>query len=154
MQDFWHYNDAAYLVLATVLAVVAAAILALSWRDSLLAIGEFFSPLSGRRPKYRLIHLFILLAVCSVVFKVAALLNWSAANWVNAFSLLATVFLGASLLGLFISLFWADNFERTARLRGPDTVPQRRDKTPQGSKQKNKKVRFADRRRPTSGFKW
>jgi hypothetical protein len=154
MQEFWHYNDAAYLILVMVLAIVAITILTFTWRESLRAIREFVSPLAGRRPKYRLIHLFVLLAACSFAIKIATLLSWSATAWVNAFSVLATIMLAASVVGCFICLFWADISERRHRLRGPDTLPQAQDEKTETGRQKRGKVRFADRRRPTTGFKW
>jgi hypothetical protein len=42
MQDLQHHNDAAFLVLAIVLAILATVILTLTWRDSLRAIRESF----------------------------------------------------------------------------------------------------------------
>jgi hypothetical protein len=92
--------------------------------------------------------------VCSFAIKIATLLDWSAGNWVNALSLLATVMLGLSVVDFFACLFWCDISERRPKLDDSGKMPRPRDGNAETVKRKGGKIRFTDRRRPTSGFKW
>ena len=151
----WRFFQEPYVVLAAVVAIGGGMIVALTWRDSRRLLREFFSPLKLHRPRFRLIHLFVITAIVSLLVKIATIWPWAEFYWLDNLSVMATISLGVSLAAAVVYLFVTDNFQRRRKPLNHKIVPPAADKmTIDDAKSEPAKIRFPTTKRPTSRFKW
>jgi len=145
-----------YIALIAVFVVLAIVILAVSWKDSKRAMGEFLAPLKPKYFRFGLRTLFLVTTVVSVLLKLAVWLDfWPNWRWLDTVSIAALVGIVVGVVGLVICSYLA-TFQRRPRIDQSGQVPAGDDDLGQaaGTSAEDKHVRFRQKKRPTSGFKW
>lgn len=149
--DLRHFD----VVLVVSIGVGFAAILLATWRDSWRLLCEFLAPLKPRRPRFRLIYLFAFTAVASVLVKIATIWPWAKFDWLDNLGVFATITLGFSLASCVVYLFVVDMFPHRYKPLNREIVPPSAHESPQENRGSTPKgIRFPEKKRPTSRFKW
>ena len=160
--SFWrfvvraHRRAPAFIPLIAVLIVMAIVILAVSWKDSKRAMGEFLAPLKQLRFQFSLRTLFLITTVFAVLLKLAVWLDfWPKWEWLETVGLLAFVGIVVGMVG-FVVCSYLSTFERLPKIDQSGQVPANDDDLDKlvGKKTKKKHVRFEQKKRPTTRFKW
>jgi len=150
-----HTNDVAYLVLVAIFAVGGTAILVLTWRDSLRLMREFFSPLTRPgRPRFGLMHLFVFVAGCSLLIRIATFWRWSEFAWEDNIGFVAAVVFVLSIVACFVHLFLADTSDPRRKIRGSEIAPPIKAEGASEARKRKLRIRFPHKHRQTSAFKW